>query len=790
MKTRITVLTVLTLAVALAFAISPVQMAPRTPWRILGPGGGGAQYRPTVSPHDPNTVLLTTDMTGGFITRDAGRRWRRFNLRTGILSYAFDPSNPKVMYAGETGVYRSEDGGEKWRLVFPDAAKLEGERNLGDEAGHFYFSRDNWPAGKAGDLRYYTVPEIRIDPQQPESIFVAVVGRPYLSSRDYRLLIFHSADRARAWRQILDLPGKDLNKLYIDPSSPADRRRIFVATGTGLYVLSAPDFRLQALALPAGVSQVNDFGGATRPGSSSPVLYLTSPAKREEGRLDAGVYRSSDQGRTWSTIQTGLVETVAPGGLPEFTFLAPAEKNASVVYLAVKAHPEVNGQSYYGVVKTEDSGDTWRWVVKASNDLNPANKKVSWVARDYSPEWGEYPLGIGADTSGRICYVSDFGTTYRTLDGGKSWEEVYADDHPDGSVSSRGIDLTSSYGVHFDPFDPKHIAISYTDVGLFHSYNSGRSWFHSLKGVPRGWWNTCYWVVFDPEAKDRAWSVWADRHDLPRGKMLRDYKTEGYPGGICRSDDGLKTWQVSSDGLPPQTVATHIVLEPGSPKGKRTLYVAAFRAGVYKSTDDGRSWKLKNHGISGNLNAWRLALAPDRTMYLIVPRDLQQGQDVDGVLYRSRDRAEHWERMPLPAGATSPNDLVFDPAAPSRMYLACWPKTENGVEQGGGIYITADGGRSWTRTFDESVHTYGLAVDPSRPQTLFAVTYENSAYRSDDRGRTWRRLGGYDFKLGNRPFPDPNEKGMLYITTYGSSVWHGRADGISDAFEALYPPVK
>src|SRR3954469_8219546 len=37
-------------------------------FKVVGPGGGGAMFHPTVSPHDPNTVLIACDMTGAYIT--------------------------------------------------------------------------------------------------------------------------------------------------------------------------------------------------------------------------------------------------------------------------------------------------------------------------------------------------------------------------------------------------------------------------------------------------------------------------------------------------------------------------------------------------------------------------------------------------------------------------------------------------------------------------------------------------------------------------------------------------
>ena len=45
--------------VALLLALAPAFSVAWAPdgWTRIGPGGGGAQYIPTISPHDPNTVL-------------------------------------------------------------------------------------------------------------------------------------------------------------------------------------------------------------------------------------------------------------------------------------------------------------------------------------------------------------------------------------------------------------------------------------------------------------------------------------------------------------------------------------------------------------------------------------------------------------------------------------------------------------------------------------------------------------------------------------------------------------
>ncbi len=82
-------------------------------------------FNPTISPHDPNTVLISCDMSGSYITHDGGQSWRMFNLRGVVRFFTFDPLDPKVMYAQATGLWRSTDGGENWNLVYPSPDKIK-----------------------------------------------------------------------------------------------------------------------------------------------------------------------------------------------------------------------------------------------------------------------------------------------------------------------------------------------------------------------------------------------------------------------------------------------------------------------------------------------------------------------------------------------------------------------------------------------------------------------------------------------------------------------------------------
>jgi len=736
-------------------------------WRILGPGGGGAQYIPTIKPDDPDTVLVACDMTGSYITYNGGETWKELNFKVWVGAFAFDPSIPTVIYSGATGLYRSEDAGRTWQLVFPDPAAVIQEKTVGDHADHSYLSSDNWPGGK--------IEAISIDPDDSRRIFIGI--------NCGQLKLFCSTDRGESWTERAQFAGSHYLKAYLDPGSSKVDRKVYYLTDGGLFEFSSGKNAVQPLSLPSGANP-SDFSCGIIPATGKSVFYIASPGHWVGKEYISGAYRSIDLGKTWEGMNSGLDADLVPGQARNLNHLATCPSDARIIYLSAQEPTNENSASdYFGIFKSEDMGQTWQWVMRIGHK-NPENRTLGWVEKDFNTAWAGAPFYMSvAPSNPAICYATDWGTTYRTVDGGKTWQQLYCETFPDGSVSTRGLDVTNIYYICFDPFNPDHMALACTDIGAFHSKNGGKSWSHTLKGVPTTWCNTCYRVIFDPQVEGKAWAIWSNCHDMPRPKMFRSGRFDQYQGGVTKSEDGLESWKSTSQGLPKNCVPTDILLDPQTPAGTRTLYVAIVGKGVYKSIDDGQNWFARNTGISGNLNAWRLVILPSGSLYLLVCRGLAGSKAVDGALYRSDDGAESWKIVPLPPGVNFPNDLCFDPNKPARMYLAAWPIPIEDIEQHGGLWRTEDGGITWTNTFDQASHVYGVTLDPEHPSTIFITNFEGAVYRSDDRGDHWKRLRGYNFKWAKQPILDPYDAGMLYITTFGSSVWYGSRLGFEGYIE-------
>jgi photosystem II stability/assembly factor-like uncharacterized protein len=329
------------------------------------------------------------------------------------------------------------------------------------------------------------------------------------------------------------------------------------------------------------------------------------------------------------------------------------------------------------------------------------------------------------------------------------------------------------------------------------SKDGGESWMSATKdnGIPRKWINSTYWMTFDPEVKGKAWAVMSDVHDLPRPKMWRRNGIGGYEGGILATEDAGKTWKPVSSDIG-EAAMTHILVDPTSDKELRTLYACAFGKGVFKSTDGGNSWIIKNKGIEFKEPfAWRI-FRNDKNgeLFLILCRRSDNGSignDFDGALYRSCDGAESWSKMKLPDGTNGPMSLVTDDENSGRILLASWGRVSPGQfspDTGGGIYLSEDNGNTWEQTLEKDQHIHDITYD-RRNRTYYACGFNGSAYRSEDSGESWIRIKGYNFKWGKRVDPDPVDPGKIFIITFGGGVWYGPARGDENAVEDIVTPL-
>ena len=478
-----------------------------------------------------------------------------FNLRGVVRFFVFDPLDAKTMYAYATGLWRSTDGGEQWSLVYPNPSAVKGVKMDSDHADEQILA-DPDPLG--------AIAAMTVDPANSKILYVAAGAKESPA-------LYVSRDYGKTWQKqagLTDLP----RRVWVDPHSAPDSRKIFLAGTQGISVVSASE--VHSFPAPAAFTDISLGFGA----GPQPTIYATS---------EQGAFVSIDGGATWRN-------SALPGKDSKVRAIATSFRHPETAYVSYN-ELALDGKTWMGVAKTTNSGGDWQLVWKDS-DVGATNVHDAWITPRFGPIWGENPLNLTvSEKDADLAYGTDLGRTMRTSDGGATWTALYSRKVDDAGWTTVGLDVTTNYGVHFDPFDPKRQFITYTDIGLFRSEDGGESWTSSTAGVPADWVNTTYWVVFDPKVRGRMWSVNSFTHDLPRPKMWRRHSVAKYKGGVCRSDDGGKNWTKSNTGMD-DTAPTHILLDPTSPVDARVLYVTGFGRGVYKSSDGGHTWTIEESG--------------------------------------------------------------------------------------------------------------------------------------------------------------------------------------------------
>jgi photosystem II stability/assembly factor-like uncharacterized protein len=216
-------------------------------------------------------------------------------------------------------------------------------------------------------------------------------------------------------------------------------------------------------------------------------------------------------------------------------------------------------------------------------------------------------------------------------------------------------------------------------------------------------------------------------------------------GGLWRTDNRGGSWRPLFDGESSITIGDVALGDPdgqtiyvgtGENNSSRTSYAGT---GVFKTTDGGKTWR--NVGLTDSHHIGRVLVdARDpRTVYVAAAGHLYTNNDERGV-YKTTDGGETWTRVLFVDDDTGAIDLVQDPSRPEVLYAATWERARtarNFLESGpgSGIWKTMDAGAHWTRLggglpAGATVGRIGLALPASRPQTVYAVI-DNQAQRPE-----------------------------------------------------------
>jgi photosystem II stability/assembly factor-like uncharacterized protein len=208
--------------------------------------------------------------------------------------------------------------------------------------------------------------------------------------------------------------------------------------------------------------------------------------------------------------------------------------------------------------------------------------------------------------------------------------------------------------------------------------------------------------------------------------------------------------------LGPALTSGRIVDIAVDPSDSTVWYVAVASGGVWKTTNSGTSWTPVFDG-EASFSIGCLAIDPGNPAVVWVGTGENNSQRSvaygDGV-YKSEDAGKSWKRMGLEKSEHIGKILV-DPRDSQVVWVAAQgPLWAPGGDRG--LYVTRDGGKSWTASLSISEHTgvSDVAFDPRDPDTLYAAAYqrrrhvwtlidggpESALHKSTDGGKSWKKL--------------------------------------------------
>lgn len=688
-------------------------------WQFLGPKNvsGRTVDIAVVAPRGKHYTIYVAAATGGvWKTENEATTWKPVfeqGPTTSIGDLAIAPSNPDIVWigTGEANIFRSSNAGAGvYKSV--DAGKTWQHMGLTDT---------------------YTIPRILIHPSNPDIVYVAASGHEWTTNADRGL--YKTTDGGKTWAKILS--ADDRTGVIDLAMDPADADTLYAATWQ-----------------------------RTR-------LKWNDP-RNFPGYAGSGLQKTTDGGKTWTPINTGLPEARFRGRIG----LDVCRTQPDVVYAIVDNYEvsreptEAEKADPYGipssgfikgatVYRSDNKGGSWTQV----SGLTPEQKTFmerhsgtfGWVFGQIRVDPNDpntvYTLGVGLNVS------SDGGKTFRRL-------PTPGSDH---------------HGLWIDPDNSNYLINSY-DQGFALSYDKGATWKDSRLTLPLAQF---FNVSYDMDTPFRVYGSMQDHGsfrgvvDLAAGRdRIPTADFERAPGGegTTHAIDPTNPAIVYSSGF----YGTLNRSDLSKPRGQQN------KALIQPRFPD--EPKLRGEWLAPTI------LSPHN------PEIVYHGMQ---VLMMSRDRGDTWETI-------SP-DLTYNTTAEMGdiPYHTIFTISESPLRSGliyvgtddGKVHVTRDRGRTWAEIMAGLPYQKWVSRIVASAYDLGTVYMTQNGKRDDDFtpyvwkstdfGKTWVSI------VGNVPIgpvnvirEDPVDRNILYlgtdtavyVTTDGGKAWSVLGSNLPSAY--------
>lgn len=495
------------------------------------------------------------------------------------------------------------------------------------------------------------------------------------------------------------------------------------------------------------------------------------------GAPAGGLWKSTDGGLNWSS-NTDLLPNLGVSDI------AIDPTNTDIMYIATGDRDA--GDTYaYGIMKSIDGGGTWESTGLSFN--------VSYAYR------GNRILINPNNTNILIVSTrkSGYGETYRTMDGGDTWDLVL-----------QGPNLVS---MEFMPGNSNIIHAATTGNSKYYRSNdNGVTWSTtSTTGLPTSG-NNRGLIGVTPINPDVVYLLYSKNDD-------------GY-GGLWKSTDGGLSFNMQSDSPNLMGWDSDASDDGGqgwydlafavSPTNENLVFVGGVN--VWKSTDGGVNWNISSHWYGGGGTEYMHA---DEHMLRYNPANGILYSGNDGGLYKSTNNGNNWTDISdglqisqfykigisqtnadlLLAGAQDNGtlrgnsahdwdavrggdgmDCAIDPSDASIMYSTIYY---------GALDISYDGGNSWNNIApsDDGAWVTPFKVDQNNPNRI--VAGYTMVYESYNKGASWdtisatfnggEKLDAMALSLSNPEVIYVAESEKIYSTIDGGLDWNFQGTGFT-----------
>jgi len=347
------------------------------------------------------------------------------------------------------------------------------------------------------------------------------------------------------------------------------------------------------------------------------------------------------------------------------------------------------------------------------------------------------------------------------------------------------------YDVRYGSADQQVMYVTDNYSGVNKSRDGGQNWFTSNRGILARFWPSgdavpIFTLSVDQNKQDNIWAG------------LKDVK------GLYKSGNGGQLWQEVTPAISdPQFVFRGVTVQDGNsnivyaggeipdPTNATGKTFGLVRGRVYKTIDGGQNWTpiLERN----NLTRYIIIHPTDpKTIYVSLGIFDREASDSDctkdppdqgtGGVVKTTNGGTSWDIMNNGLTDMNVGSLVMHPNNPEILLAgagnnACSTYTEGGQTKfTGGVFITIDGGKNWTKTLANEIIT-SVEFSPSSPNIAYAGSRENY-YCSEDGGNTWDKVAGHTFNWGPpgivSGFPidilvDPTNPATMFVNNYGGS---------------------